>query len=187
MIGYFTDEELQGMGFAELGKEVRISRTATFYNCHKISIGSHVRVDNFCTVAPSGQAKLVIGNYVHISAYNFLNGAADLVIEDFVTTAPFVRVFTSSDDYSGASMTGAVVPRNLIATTSGKIHIKQHVIIGVGSTILPGITLGTGTAVGGHSFVKESTQDFSIVAGVPARVIGERKKDLLELAKLINE
>src|ERR1051325_6817984 len=128
MIGYFTIEELQQMGFASLGEDVRISKTTTLYNCHKISIGNHVRIDNFCTIAFSGEAELAIGNYVHISSYNFFNGAADLVIEDFVTTAPFVRVFTSSDDYSGATMTGGVVPRDLIGTVSGTVMLQQHVI-----------------------------------------------------------
>lgn len=183
MVGYYTNEELLEMGFASVGENVRISRTATLYNCHRITIGSNVRIDNFCTIALSGQATLKIGNYVHISAYNFFNGAADLTIEDFVTTAPFVSIFTSTDDYSGSFLTGGVVPRHLIGTISASVLVKSHCIIGTHSSLMPGVMLDTATSVGAYSMVKKNTDPFTVVAGVPASVIRKRKKDLLSLVK----
>lgn len=187
MIGYFSEEELQKMGFKSIGRDIKISKTSTLYNCHNISIGNNVRIDNFSTIAFGNEATLTIGNYVHLSAYNFLNGSEDLIIEDYVTTAPYVRIFTSSDDYSGAFMTGGVLPKEMIGTVSKKVILKKHVIIGVGSTILPGISLGMGTSVGGHSMVKHSSDDFDIIAGVPAVKIGERKRDFIKLARDIHE
>lgn len=183
MPDYYSDDELPQLGFAKVGKNVRISKTSTLYNCNQIKIGDNVRIDNFCTIAISGRAKLIIGNFVHISAYNFINGSADLIIEDFVTTAPFVKIFTSSDDYSGMYMTGAVVPKHLIGTISKEVYIKKHSIIGVSSTIMPGVTLEEGTAVGAYSFVKKSTKPLDIVAGIPANVTGKRSSVLFNLEK----
>jgi galactoside O-acetyltransferase len=185
MIGYYNETELLGFGFLSLGTDVRISRTSTLYNCHTISIGSHVRIDNFCTIALSGSARLTIGNYVHISAYNFINGAADMAIGSFVTTAPFVKIFSSSDDYSGMHMTGGVVPRELIGTISKQVSVEDHCIIGVSSTIMPGVTLGMGTAVGAHSFITQSSGALDVVAGVPGKRIGRRNDDFLTLAAKI--
>jgi acetyltransferase-like isoleucine patch superfamily enzyme len=187
MSGYLSEEQLAELNFGKLGKNVRISVTSMIYNCQNIEIGDNVRIDNFCTIAPSGGARLRIGDYVHISAYNFMNGMKDITLGDFSTTAPFVAIFSSTDDYSGQSLTGGVVPRALIGTFSGEVRIGKHVIIGTNSTIMPGITLAEGTAVGAHSFVKTGTDAFDIVAGVPARKIGQRDRRLLTLEKQINE
>ena len=116
-----------------------------------------------------------------------VNGAANLTIESFVTTAPYVGIFTSTDDYSGAHLTGAVVPRQLIGTFSKEVKICKHCIIGTVSTIMPGVTLEEGTAVAAHSFFKSSFGPLTIVGGVPAREIGKRGDNFLTLEKKINE
>ena len=72
MIGYYTDIELADLGFGAVGKNVRISKTSTIYNRSNVFIGDNVRIDNFCTLAISGDAKLEIGNHVQISAYSFM-------------------------------------------------------------------------------------------------------------------
>ena len=63
------------------------------------------------------------------------------------------------------------------------VRIGRHVIIGAGSIILPGVTLEEGAAVGALSLVKKDCQAFCIYMGSPAKRIGERKHDLLELEK----
>ena len=64
MIGYYTGEELSQMGFKKIGKNVKISKTATLYNVSSIKIGNNVRIDNFCVIALSGEGRLSIGNHV---------------------------------------------------------------------------------------------------------------------------
>jgi acetyltransferase-like isoleucine patch superfamily enzyme len=183
MIGAFSREELLNMGFASLGENVTISRTSTLYNCKNISIGSHVRIDNFCTIAPSGSAQLHIGSYVQISAYCFMNGMGNISLEDFVTFAPFVRLFSSGDDYSGKFLTNATIPRQFLGTITQAILLKKHTIIGVGSSIMPGVVLEEGTAVAGHSFVNSNSKPFTLIGGTPAKYIKERDRNLLHLEK----
>lgn len=183
MVGYFSEAELRELGFGSLGHDVRISKTATLYNRGQIHLGDHIRIDNFCVLAISGSARLSIGNYVHVSAYSFMNGLADISIENFVTLAPYSRVFSSGDDYSGTCMTGAIVPEPYRKTLSAPVQIRRHVILGTGATVLPGVSLAVGTAVGAYSLVKSSTEEFSIVTGVPARKSGMRSKQLLEAEK----
>ncbi len=187
MIGYYTNDELAKINFANLGSNVKISKTTQLYNTERISIGNNVRIDNFCTIVPSGNARIFIGNYVQICAYNFMNGQADIIIEDYCSIGNFCQIFSSMDDFSGKFLTGAVVPRELIGTFSAKVICRKHTLIAPSCIILPGVTLGEGTAIGAHSFVKESTKEFSIYAGVPAKFIKPRSKKLLELEKLINK
>jgi galactoside O-acetyltransferase len=66
---------------------------------------------------------------------------------------------------------------------SGKVRIGNHVIIGSGSVIMPGVTIGAGVAIGAMSFVKGDCAPWSIYAGVPAKLIGKRNKDVLLLEK----
>jgi galactoside O-acetyltransferase len=185
MIGYYTIEELATLGFGAIGTNIKISKTTTIYNRGQVFLGSNIRIDNFCTIAISGSAKLFIGNHVQISAYSFINGLADITLDDFVTFAPYVRLFSSSDDYSGHSLTNATIPIAHLGTVSDPIHLKKHTIVGVGSSIMPGVILGEGTAVAGHSFVNQSSEPFTIIGGVPARYIKNRSTVLLEKERLL--
>ena len=184
-IGYYSKEELNRMNFLSLGDNVKISKTTQLHNTERITIGNNVRIDNFCTIVPSGSAKIVIGNYVQICAYNFINGQADIIIEDFCSIGNFNQFFSSMDDFSGNYLTGAVVPRHLIGTISDKIIIQKHCLIAPNCIILPGVILARGTAIGAFSLVKKSTKEFSLYAGIPAKFIKERSRNLLKLEKEI--
>lgn len=185
MIGYYLRNELLDMGFESLGENVNISKTTQLYNTGRISIGNNVRIDNFCTIVPSGNGRIIIGNYIQICAYNFMNGLADIVIEDYCSIGNFNQFFSSMDDFSGEHMSGAVVPRRLIGTSSDKIIIGKHSLIAPNCIILPGVHLATGTAIGAFSLVKESTKEFSLYAGIPAKFIKPRSRKLLELEQQI--
>ena len=67
--------------------------------------------------------------------------------------------------------------------TSGDVVFKKHALIGSGSVIMPGVTIETGAAVGALSFVNKNVPEFAVAAGIPARVIGQRNRRLLELEK----
>ena len=47
----YTREELEAIGFAQLGENVKISKKASIYGAANISIGNHVRIDDFCIIS----------------------------------------------------------------------------------------------------------------------------------------
>jgi galactoside O-acetyltransferase len=53
--------------------------------------------------------------------------------------------------------------------------------VGSGSVLLPGVAVGEGCAIGALSLVKDELPAWTICAGMPARPIKERRKDLLRL------
>ena len=181
-MAWLTDEQVREMGFARVGNNVMLSDKASYYNCKNIRIGNNVRVDDFCVLS-AGVGGIDIGNYIHIAVFSSLIGAGNISLDDFCNISSRVSIYSSNDDYSGASMTNPTVPPEFTNVQHAEVKIGRHVIIGAGSIILPGVTLEEGVAVGALSLVKKACNSFGIYMGVPAKRIGERKRDMLELEK----
>jgi acetyltransferase-like isoleucine patch superfamily enzyme len=176
---FLTEEDLGDVGFRKLGRNVKINERASIYGLENISIGSNVRIDDFAIIVATGP--LDIGSYVHIAGFCFLGSKYGIVLEDYAGLAHGAKIYSASDDYSGEKMTNPTVPREFTGGKQGKVTLCRHVIIGAGSVVLPGCTLGEGVAVGACSVVKEDLLPWGVYAGIPVRFIGERKKDLLKL------
>ena len=66
------------------------------------------------------------------------------------------------------------------ASILGKCVIGDGVFIGANSTILPRLRIGNWVTVGAGAVVTKDVEDFAIVAGVPARVVGSNRSKLTE-------
>lgn len=179
-MSFYTREELAALGLKSFGEDVRISKKASLYNPGNISLGSHVRIDDFCVLS-AGEGGIVIGDYVHIAVFCSLIGAGKITLDNFSGLSSRVSIYSSNDDYSGEFLTNPTVPAQYTGVTSADVYLGKHVIIGSGSIVLPGVTLQEGCSVGALSLVTKSCAAFSILFGAPAKRIGERKRDLLEL------
>ena len=183
MISDFLDaEELAMLGLAAVGQKVQVSRRAVFFGPGWISLGDHSRVDAFCILS-AGPAGLRVGRNVHISAYSAILGRETVVIGDFATISVRCTIFSSNDDYSGATMGNATVPAPYRGAVDAPVRVQAHAMIGVGSILLPGVTVGESACVGAASLVKVDVAPFDVVAGVPARVIGHRRTEHRALAE----
>lgn len=176
-------DAIEKIGFASVGNNVQISDRASFYGTHQISLGNNVRIDDYCVLA-AGVGGISIGDYVHIAVGSSLIGAGAIMMSDFSGISSRVSIYSSSDDYSGATMTNPTIPSRYTGVTHADVFLGRHVIVGSGSVILPGVTLEEGVAVGALSLVTKNCEAFGVYAGNPVRRIKERKRDLLELEKL---
>jgi len=174
-------EELLQLGLRSVGDDVSIDRSVLFFEPQRIAVGSHVRIDAYCVITASARAEVSIGSHVHISVGVYLFGGAGIEIGDFVGLSARTAVYSTNDDYSGASLTGPTVSDELRKVHAARVKIGAHVVVGAGSIILPGVEIGLGAAVGALSLVKKPVAPFTIVAGNPLRYLGERKRTLLEL------
>lgn len=181
---FYTNEELIELGFGSLGENVLISRKASFYSPEKMCFGNNVRIDDFCVLSGT----VVLGNYVHIAAGALLYGhEAGITFEDYSTISSRGAVYAVSDDYSGEHMTNPTVPEEYLGLIHAPVHVGKHVIIGTGSTVLPGVCLGEGCSVGAMSLVNKDTEPWKIYAGIPAAVLRDRSRNLLELCRIFEE
>lgn len=163
---------------------VLLSRKASIYNPQDISIGSNVRIDDFCILS----GKIDIGNYVHISAYSALyGGGKGIYINDYVGISSRVTIYALSDDYSGACLTNPMISNEYRKVIEGPVIIEKHVIIGSTSVVLPNVTLKEGSAFGSLSFINHDSQEYSINVGIPFKKIKNRNKDIIKLEKEFND
>lgn len=177
---FYSLNELKELGFASVGENVLISRKASIYSPAKISIGSNVRIDDFCIL--SGGQGIRLGSYVHIAAYSALYGGGGVSVGDFCGVSPRVTLLSESDDFLGNSLPQPFFPKEFKPIVhKGKITLVKHCQIGMNSSVMPGVTLDEGVAIGAHSLVMKDCEEWSVYFGTPAKRFSARKKDILDL------
>ncbi len=178
--GFYSLEELKAFGFKALGENVKISRKASIYKPEVISLGSHVRIDDFCIL--SGGKYIDIGNFVHIGAYSALFGGGGILLEDFSGMSPRCTLHSESDDFLGFSLIGPTIPMKYKPRfKSAPIIFRRHSGIGSGSTVMPGVELGEGGGGGAHTLIMHDTEPWTLYSGNPAKRLMRRSRKVLKL------
>ena len=147
----------------QLGPEVVIHHP-DLVNLYGCSVGAESRIGTFVEI----QKGVQIGERCKISSHTFI--CEGVTIEDGVFVGHSV-VFIN-DVYPGAvSASGELQTESdwsVIPT-----RVKSQASIGSNATVLCGLTIGKGALVGAGAVVTKDVPDYAIVAGVPARVIGD--------------
>jgi len=178
MNSFYSEDELKELGLKRFGANVFISKKCSIYGAGGISIGNNARVDDFCILS----GEIEIGSYVHIAAYCGLFASdAGIVFKDFSTCSSRCSIYAITDDFLGQGMTNPTVPDEYRKVYKKKVVVERHAILGAGCVVLPGVSIGEGTAVGAMSFVNKSTEPWMLYVGTPARPRSERSKNLLTL------
>ena len=76
------------------------------------------------------------------------------------------------------SSAGHDVQSTAFGYVSAPISIGDYAWVGINATILKGVTIGEGAVVAAGAVVTKDVEPYAIVAGVPARKIGERTQGL---------
>ena len=181
---FYTPSELEDIGLKSFGQNVLISRKASIYSPEKISIGNNVRIDDFCILS----GRISIGNYIHIAAYCALYaGDTGIIMKDFSGLSSRCVIYAMTDDFTGEALLGPTVPDEFRKITAGKVTLGKYASIASGCTILPGVTIGEGSAVGAMSLINKPLPEWGFFLGIPCTYIKERSKELIKLAeKLTN-
>lgn len=127
----------------------------------KMGSGSHIHM-GAQFFYPNG---VKIGRGTIIGQNVFLDGRDKLVIGDHVDIASDVMIYNSEHDINSEDFAAATAP----------VYIEDYVFIGPRAIILPGVKIGCGAVVAAGAVVTKDIPAFSIVGGVPAKEIGERK------------
>lgn len=176
--GYYGSEELREFGFKSVGENVSIARNCTIIGLPNIFIGNHVRIDGYTTLAATA-GQVSIGNYIHIGGRCHFNAAEDLTFGDFGGTSQGVRIYTASDDYTGKALMGPMVPRDCRMVQRAPVVLGRYAVIGSGTVVLPGASIGEGSVVGALSLVTKPLDPWGVYFGCPAKRLKNRSRALL--------
>ena len=170
---FYSDDELQKIGFNRVGKNVKLSRYARIYGAENISIDDNSRIDDFCILS----GKIEIGKHVHIAVFcGLFGGDEGIILKDFAGLSSRSVIYAASDDYTGQAMTNPTMPDEFRKVTGGTVVIGKHALIGTGCTILPNISIGEGASVGAMSLINKDLDPWTMYAGIPAKKIRNREK-----------
>ena len=130
-------------------------------------------------IAPStcieGEAGLELADHVFIGQFNFLDATAGLRIAEGVQITNFVSIVTHSSHRSIRLLgqTYASHQGEVPGYVRAPIEIGAYSFIGPHSVVEAGSRIGKGVVVCAHSRVRGDVPDFAIVAGSPARTVGD--------------
>ncbi|MCR5077905.1 MAG: acyltransferase [Prevotella sp.] len=116
--------------------------------------------------------RLVIGDNCHIGEYNHITAIDEIIIGKGVLTGRYVLI--SDNNHGRADFSDVKTePIKRAVTSRGPVHIGDNVWIGDKVAILSGVTIGEGAVIGANAVVTKDVPPYSVVAGVPAKVIKE--------------
>jgi maltose O-acetyltransferase len=133
------------------------------YKIAGIKIGKGSRIHMGCNFF--NPEKIIIGADSIIGNRAFLDGRAQLTIGNHVAIASEVMIYNSQHD----------IQSDDFGAEYGEVVIDDYVFIGPRVIILPGVRIGQGAVVAAGAVVTKNVPPMTIVAGVPAEKIGDRK------------
>ena len=149
-----------------LGENVRIFQP-DLVNLYGCTIGAGTKIGAFVEI----QSESNIGENCKVSSHTFI--CSGVTIEDGVFVGHGV-MFTNDIYPRAVNEDGSLqTPEDWAVVET---RIRRRASIGSNATILAGITIGEGALVGAGAVVTKDVPDYAIVAGVPARVVGDVRK-----------
>lgn len=146
-----------------LGKDVAIFQPE-LVNLYGCSIGDATRVGAFVEI----QRDAVIGQNCKISSHSFI--CSGVRVEDGVFIGHGV-MFVNDRYPAAVNEDGSL--QNAADWTCVPTLVRRRASVGSNATILCGVTIGAQALVGAGAVVTRDVPDFAIVAGVPAKQIGD--------------
>jgi len=143
-----------------------------FDDSYGIVLGDYVRVFHGSVIQAIG-GNVRIGNNVTIGEYSIIQAQGDVIIEDDVLLASRLQVITNAHSFSDPH-----TPIKYQQNKAKPVYIKKGAWIGINATILQGVTIGKNAVVAAGAVVTNDVEDFSVVAGIPARKVKYFDRDL---------
>jgi len=193
-LGIFCRNLFYPLLFRNVGKGVSFGRGITIRHPNRITIEDNVVIDDFCVLDAKGldnngiyisegtfigrssiiyckNGDIILGRNVNISFNSMVFSGSRVSLGENVILASFVYIIGGGHDYSRTD-----IPVSDQEKPSLGIEVGKNCWLGAGVKVFDGVKIGQDTIVGAGAVVVKDIPEFSIAAGVPARVAKSRKR-----------
>lgn len=155
--------------FSEIGDNVVFEAGVLVFHPENIRLGNNIYIGHNTFLKGYYKNHMVIGDHCWIGQGCFLHSAGGITIGKAVGIGPMVKIITSQ--HRDEALDLPVLFQNV---EFSPVSIGDGADLGTGSIILPGVTIGRGAIIGAGSVVTKDIPEFSVAAGVPARILRRR-------------
>jgi acetyltransferase-like isoleucine patch superfamily enzyme len=162
--GIFTLDQ-----FKKIGENVIFEKDVLVFHPENIILGNNIYIGHQTILKGYYKGEFIIGEGTWIGQQCFFHSAGSIFIGKNVGIGPCVKIITSFHAEEGINK--PILHSSLIYK---KVVIEDDADIGIGSIIMPGVTIGRGALVGAGAVVTTDVKPYQVVAGVPAKTIRNR-------------
>jgi acetyltransferase-like isoleucine patch superfamily enzyme len=140
------------------------------FHPENIEIGNNVYIGHNTILKGYYKNTMNIGDGTWIGQSCLFYSAGGIKIGRAVGIGPGVKILTSvhRDDELSKPILCSILK-------FASVTIEDGCDIGIGSIILPGVSVGEGSIIGAGSVVTKDVEAYTVVAGSPARLLRKRK------------
>lgn len=197
-VGFFLRKRFYPALFGEMGRGTILGKNLTLRCPGRIALGKANMIDDNVvldakgtdaqislgeavllgrnTIISCSSTSIVIGKDVSIGPNCFIRaGLGNIQMGSFITIGSHTSIISGNPNHQRLDL-----PMKHQVGSGKGITIGDDVWIGVGARIVDGVKIGNGCVIGAGAVVIKDVPDFAIVAGVPAKILGNRQEKASE-------
>lgn len=163
--------------FKYMGKQVMFGKIGLLKGTECISIGDRCKFEDYVFLTAwtlYSTPTINIGKHCFFGAFSHITSTNKIVIGDNCLTGKYVTITDNSHGETDINSL-KTSPLKRILVSKGPVIIGNNVWIGEKVTILPNVTIGDGCVIAANSVVTKDIPPYSVVAGIPAKIIKQNK------------
>jgi len=142
--------------------------------CGKININNDVHIQRWCRLTTEGTkplaGEIIIKENVYMGPYGYIHAAGKIRIGPNCLFGPRVTIIAGNHGFRNKD-----IPIRFQGGIAKNILIDEDVWLSANVTVLGGVAIGKGAVIGAGSVVTKDIPPYSISAGIPAKIIGNRE------------
>lgn len=155
--------------FRAIGANVIFEAGVLVFHPENILLGTNIYIGHYTILKGYHRNEMRIGDHTWVGQACFFHSAGGIVIGKNVGIGPHVKILTSRHAEEGIH-----IPILHSRIEEAPVIIEDDCDLGIGAIILPGVTIGRGSQIGAGAVVTHDVEPYSVVAGVPAKLLRKR-------------
>jgi acetyltransferase-like isoleucine patch superfamily enzyme len=155
----------------QVGNDLQVGANVVLKHPETMEFGDSVFIGAQAMIQGRYDGTCRIGNHVWIGPQAYFD-ARNLILEDYVGWGPGAKVLGSV--HTGLPVSDPVIATDLLIKP---VRVGFGADVGMNASILPGVTIGANAIVGAGAVVTGDVAEYAVVAGVPARMLKDRRTE----------